>query len=291
MKKFMLALLVSVALLPACCVGHVRHPEAGMNLPEKLEHRTVALVQWIAPDADGDPTLADPNTPGARLVAQCAGVWVSDTQFVTAAHCVEDTGKSVDRLRKEALLELIKRMVAAGAAAPDVMPTLPAWDPVGQLAQYSNYDDIKEGQQFTFRSSHPAVIEAYDENHDLALVRATPNVMDPEIVEHSNAKLANHVHVGDNVNVVGHPSSMWWTYVRGNVAALRPNSKTDESAARTDFLQISSPIWGGDSGGGVWSEAGELLGICKSMHPKMPNVGFFIQYTTVKGFLTLHGVK
>ena len=282
MKKFMLALLVTATMLPACCVGHVPHPEAGMNLPEQLDHRTLALVQWVAPDDEGNPIVVDSSVLKARLLPYCAAVWVSNTQFLTAEHCVAGLGMPPR-------IAMLKRMAEA---LPELGIEAPEWDPTGQPVLYSNFEDIKDAVgPYSFRSSHPAVVEAIDEDLDLALVKATPDAMDDTIVEHTNVRIATEVRVGDNAHVVGHPSRLWWTYVHGIISAIRPNVRLNPEKGRIDMLQISAPIFHGNSGGGAWNDNGELIGICKSMHSEVPNTGFFVRYNVVRGFLSLYGVK
>jgi S1-C subfamily serine protease len=71
---------------------------------------------------------------------------------------------------------------------------------------------------------------------------------------------------------------MWWSYAEGVVAS----STKSESA---DSIQVSAPIWMGNSGGGAFDEKGRLVGLCTRMLAYVPNVGFFVPATVIKKFI------
>jgi len=278
MKKLMVVLLFLVAcLLPACCVFQsAKH--ARSDLPVQLESKTVAMVHWmgvVGKDEDGDPIVAevDPDKDSkAVLSTYCAGVWVSNDTFLTANHCVEHLGMPP-------MLRLLKTLGASD---------LPAWDATGQTLTYSNFGDIadtKDGRHI--RSTHQATVLATDTDHDLALVKATPGVMD-RIPSHDVATVATDAKVGEDVHIVGHTVGLPWTYCRGWVAQVRPQMlNADEKPV--NVLQISAPVWFGNSGGGAFNAEGELVGI-SSWIRKAPNVSFFVDYNTVSRFLRSNGL-
>ena len=278
MKKF-LPLLVTVAvLLPACCVYNgAKHPAQRLTVPEQIERKTVAMVHWldvVGTDEDGDPIIGevDPEQdPKARLLPYCSGVWVSADTFVTAEHCVDDIGKP-----KEAPVEKLLRMLQG-------LPE-PEWDPTNQPVMYAAFGDVKDESGKKWRSTRNGRVLAVDKDHDLAVVKAEPGVMeDGKLPEHDIATLAREAHVGDEVHVVGHTVGLWWSYTHGWIAQFRPQMpNADEKPV--DVIQVSAPVWFGNSGGGCWNLDGELLGISSWLR-KAPNVSFFVDYDTVGNFL------
>lgn len=279
MNKLMAwVVIVMATLLPACCVFNgVRHPEPRPNLAEVLESKTVALDHWIGKtgeDEDGDPTYGevDPDQdPKAELRPYCAGVWISHDVILTAEHCVDDLGKPP-------IMQLLQSLGA------NVEP----WDPTGQAVTYSGWGDVRDEGVRKIRSAHQATVLAVDMDHDLALVKATPDAMD-SIPQHPVATLAHETRVGDDVHIVGHTVGLWWSYTRGWVAQLRPGMP-GVNEKPVDVLQISAPIWFGNSGGGAFNSDGELLGIASWLR-KAPNVGFFVDYNTIRSFLAHNQIK
>lgn len=279
MNKLMAGVvIVAATLLPACCVfNSVRHPEPRQNLAEQLESKTVALDHWVGAvgkDEDGDTTYGevDPEEdPKAELRAYCAGVWISQDVILTAEHCVDDLGKPP-------VLQLLQ---ALGADVQD-------WDPTGQPVTYSGWGDIKDEGVRKIRNAHQATVLAVDKDHDLALVKATPDTMDA-IPRHPVAELATEARVGDDVHIVGHTVGFWWSYTHGWIAQMRPGM-LNPSEKRVNVIQISAPVWFGNSGGGAFNADGELLGIASWLR-NVPNISFFVDYTTIRTFLANNDIK
>jgi len=88
---------------------------------------------------------------------------------------------------------------------------------------------------------------------DLALVHAGP-LRDVEVIP-----LRRHsARVGDSVFVVGNPLGLAATYTAGIVSALRT---TDSSGRGVRVLQVQASVNPGNSGGGLYDRAGDLLGV------------------------------
>lgn len=109
---------------------------------------------------------------------------------------------------------------------------------------------------------------------DLALLEA----INPP--EHPITNLTKEVWDGQHVNIVGHTIGLWWSYIEGVVSSNRINSKEE-----TKHVQISSPAWMGNSGGGAFDDEGNLIGICSFVMPEAPLMSFFVHRDSIKNFL------
>lgn len=117
-----------------------------------------------------------------------------------------------------------------------------------------------------------------EENDDLALIEA----IGTNLPKHPYAPVSNEAWSGEHVNIVGHTIGMTWSYVEGVVSATRNDIMT-ESLRLT--LQISSPAWFGNSGGGAFDDEGRLVGICSFVSRKAPLMTFFTHPTAINSFL------
>lgn len=265
--------MLAAVLLPACCVFEVaKRPEPRMTLPEQLEQKTVAMVHYVAKDGDGDMVPAGPDTPGAILTPYCTGVWVAKDTFVTAGHCVESINKPFEQ-------EVLEHIVPE-ADWEEI--GIKKWNPVGQPMMYAARADIQDTETRTVRGTHPGKVLAYDHDHDLALVRATPNSSDA-IPTHGIATVASSARVGQELHIIGHTIGLWWSYTHGYVAQIRPGMP-NFNEDKMNTLQVSAPVYYGNSGGGAFNEDGELVGIMSWIR-KGPNLGFFVRYDEVDRLL------
>lgn len=141
---------------------------------------------------------------------------------------------------------------------------------VGMKVRVVGYDDM------VIRRSYGARLVRDRAEHDLSLLRVE------EEVRHSIAKVAKErVRLGGGLHIVGHAQGLNWSYIEGWVSAYR-NFRVKHGEG--PFMQITAPIYYGDSGGGSFNEAGELVGIT-SFIDKTPNVGFAIDLEHIKEIL------
>lgn len=120
------------------------------------------------------------------------------------------------------------------------------------------------------------VLVARDDTHDLALVR------DRGAPAHSEAKIAT-VTVGQNVHSMGHPLGLWWSYSRGEVAAIRLRALGEHKAMW--WVQATAPISPGNSGGGLFDDNGDLVGIATGQMNGGQNLNLFSDPRYAKAFL------
>jgi S1-C subfamily serine protease len=128
-----------------------------------------------------------------------------------------------------------------------------------------------------------ALVVARDRDHDLALLRALPGA------RHYVARLsAAPVRVGEHVQAMGHPLGLWFSFSSGNVASLRSIDAGDGHASL--WLQATAPISPGNSGGGLFNDEGELVGVCSRMLPRGQALNFWIPGEYIAPFLRKAGL-
>lgn len=238
------------ALAAGCCVFSApKDPRAArLEIIKTIQEETVALVRQETDD--------DENPAKTVITPFCAGVWVSHDTILTAEHCVASLGMPPERM----LLEQI---------APGMVK--PAWNPVGQKVLYSTVVDVKgETGPRSFRGGTVVTIDIV---RDLALVRADKDSV-PAV--HPFARISkDDIVEGAELHIMGHKTKLWWTYVPGVVAAIRPDITTPKDNV-VKMLQVTAPVFMGDSGGGAFDQDGNLVGIASFIKLQVPNVAFFV---------------
>lgn len=249
--------VTAMTVLPASCMySNVHHPANRQTMAEKLEDETVVLVSKEESDDD--------TSSSTSLRPYCAGVWISRDTILTAGHCIADLAKPKVQIAMEQL----------GISAAE----FPEWDPVGSPAFFALHQDLKTNN--VVKTYYEGVVQDYDKADDLALVKVNVRFLP----KHPTAQLSKlDIRDGDEVHIVGHPAGIMWTYIRGVVSSTR--YVNHPSGSQVDVLQVSAPIWMGNSGGGAFDADGDLIGVC-SFLVKVPNTGFFIHRDVVHQFLT-----
>lgn len=235
MKPF--AVLLS---LLALCIG-CRHstPVAPSQTPASadLAAKTVALV-----DSDEDE---------GTTRAYCTAVWISKTELLTAAHCVQTSP----------LAQLL-----------GVDPGI----------RYAVKDDVlfgPQGVEIRYPVTRKASVERVDQDHDLALLRA-----EGEVPPHATAELGGEPAQGQRAQSMGHSKGLWWSYSSGDIAAIRFMALGSVSM---QWIQTTAPTSPGNSGGGLFDAEGKLIGVCSRAiaSPRAQNLNFFVHLNHVRAFL------
>jgi S1-C subfamily serine protease len=104
---------------------------------------------------------------------------------------------------------------------------------------------------------------AFDEKHDLALVRAPIPAPSLSINEKTAAE------IGETVFAVGNPEGLEGTFSQGIVSGIR-------NTLEGKWIQITAPISPGSSGGPVLNSKGEVLGIAVATLRSGQNLNFAI---------------
>jgi hypothetical protein len=256
-NKIGLLALASVFLVACCTLNPTLSPKDRTDSILSIENETLALV------------MLDAN--GAMSGPYCTAVWVSDHMILTAAHCVEYAGMSMEDLMAEKIMEML--------GLDDPEPKLP----IGKEVLYATNDDIG-GQQDTkfYRKSK---VVAYDSRDDLALLEADAD----GIPLHGYPQIDyDPIPVGLDIAVVGQPMGQWWTYNYGRVSAFRPGMKWNKDKIHTNAMQLQIPQLQGNSGSGVFTEDGRLLGILSAI--ASPSMSLAVHRDIIVSFLKANHV-
>ncbi len=129
----------------------------------------------------------------------------------------------------------------------------------------TNYHVIESAQKngnkinvlFKDKSSYEAKIVGFDQDNDVAVLKIEASDLSPAAIGDSD-KIA----VGDNVFAIGNPlGELDFSMTSGRVSALDRSITTDRSSAAINMFQFDAAINSGNSGGPVYNENGEVIGI------------------------------
>lgn len=142
---------------------------------------------------------------------------------------------------------------------------------------YSTQEDYRN------KKMRMALVAAAEEKNDLALLFVDPN-SEPQ---HPTVDLSEdfEISVGDEVDIIGHTVGYSWSYSRGNISAIRYEIEGPRPIKTQMALQISAPVWMGNSGGGAFDTNGRFVGLCSWITRRGPFLSFFIHRETIKDFL------
>ena len=133
---------------------------------------------------------------------------------------------------------------------------------------------------FNGQSNPGTVVWTAPDGVDLAMVKVTA----PKEIEPISWHALPKVHAGLDVFAVGNPLGLGWTYTRGQISALRKERLPHNDPRRdVPIIQTDTSITFGNSGGGLYTPAGELIGINSSIvNPNMAKgLGFAIRTTVL----------
>jgi len=214
-----------------------KHSLGVRSKPAYLSDSTVALV-------------TQNPFKGFEYYPYCAGVWISENQFLTAHHCIihEDDEKNL----------------------------------IGKMVKFKTRREISINRnELTLSNPHWGLVIAIDVAHDLALI----NSIDLGLKHKVTRLRESSIEVGEEVKIVGHTSGLAYTYMVGIISAERE----DFPEKGDHFFQISAAAYKGNSGGGVFDKSGNLIGICSSLFNRAPNIILFVHRDEVVKFLRENG--
>ena len=189
----------------------------------------------------------------------CAGVWITQSKFLSARHCAEnEIASPIDEL----------------LGIPTNLKKLP-----GVVMPYKTHaETLKKFKLGSVDKPHYAVVIAYDPQNDLVLFDSV------DIVDHDIASIYyQKIFDGQSLLIVGHTTGMEYTVFPGTVSKDKRMMHPFHEEWQT--IQISAPVAGGNSGGGAYDMEGNLLGICSFTRGPAPNQTFFIHRDAILDFL------
>jgi S1-C subfamily serine protease len=175
------------------------------------------------------------------IEVMCTGIWVNQSYFVTAKHCVTD--EIDDEIAPMGKLIPFKTFNEAHLNIPEPMQDL---------------DDVSFGMVAGFNlESDLALVLSIDENlkHDYV------SIYEDEIFQ------------GQQVHIVGHPMGVEYSYVPGTVSQVR---MWKTSLEEQKVVHITALTFAGNSGSGVVNNDGELLAIISFSFRRIPGMKFGI---------------
>lgn len=276
MKKILFSLVLLVLL--TACSGTFNGTRSPSPLIQHMSRSTVALMTVDDEDA-------------AR--PYCTGVWVDKNTILTANHCVEaayvmNLEKKIGKMDKEEQKKEIERLRGMTHAE---RKKIVVENTVIKYVVEGDTDQIGK-EPYAMRLAKVIVV---DPTHDLALVEAAGK----NLPAHDIAYVADeNPGIGERLRFIGQPKGLYWTYIEGVVAAYRltlPEERSlttevNELDVEGPYLQVSAPVWYGNSGGGAYDQDGNLVGIA-SFLTGSPHSCFFIHRSVIKKLLREHRIQ
>ncbi len=106
-------------------------------------------------------------------------------------------------------------------------------------------------------TSYEASIAGFEEDGDIAVLKIDANDLSPVSIGNSD-----NIAVGDSVFAIGHPlGELDFSMTSGRVSALDRSITADRNSAPINMFQFDAAINSGNSGGPVFNESGEVIGI------------------------------
>lgn len=147
----------------------------------------------------------------------------------------------------------------------------------------TNYHVVENASMLEVTSgddTYSATVAGYDESLDLAVLKVEDLPLEPVVLGDSDA-----LKVGDWAICIGNPLSFTGTTTVGVISALNrevTSKSTDAYGCKTNnvnrMIQTDAAINAGNSGGGMFNVAGELVGV-----PSMKYTGSYYSTSTVEG--------
>lgn len=197
----------------------------------------------------------------------CSGTLISvpEKLVLTNYHCIDDAVTSVERevTNAEGWVRKVKFRIYK-----DV--------PVEQ----NRYDGFTK----TGSSSYVAEIVAESQTRDLALLRLKGSI--PHTYASPLLPASGQVRRGDRIYSVGNPAGEDATLGEGVVSNVNRTFDFPWTAgAKLAMIQFSGGLFGGNSGGALYNDRGELIGVPAAGYRVATFIGFAIPIHVVKSFL------
>jgi S1-C subfamily serine protease len=157
------------------------------------------------------------------------------------------------------------------------------------------YHVVKDGKQISVRgvngkfdTTYSAQIIFFDEDLDIAFIKTPPQTIKinsslPYTLKKEKSE------VGESIFVLGYPlQNTMGQEIKLTTGVISSNSGF---LGDTSLLQISAPIQPGNSGGPVFDNHRNLIGIVSAKHNRADNVGYAVKLSIFQNYLKLKGVN
>lgn len=144
----------------------------------------------------------------------------------------------------------------------------------------ANTIDVR-GVNRNFRNKYKASVVAIDKVNDLAILKVEGGTVLTDDIPYSVKTSASDV--GEDVFVLGYPL----TATMGEEVKLTTGVVSSKTGFQGDLslYQISAPIQPGNSGGPLFDDNGNLIGVVSSKHSNAENVGYAIKASYLKNLV------
>ena len=151
----------------------------------------------------------------------------------------------------------------------------------------TNYHVVESANNITltgingnFGTKYTATVSAIDKNNDLALLKLSGNITITNLPYSVKVTTSD---VGEEVFVLGYPL----TATMGDEIKLTTGVISSKSGFQGDIsqYQISAPVQPGNSGGPLFDNKGNIIGIVSAKHTEAENVGYAIKTAYLKSLV------
>ena len=148
----------------------------------------------------------------------------------------------------------------------------------------------KNGAALKKELAFTAQVEKIDKRRDLALLKINAP---PKNLSYMRLGNSSNLAVGQDVHAIGHPQGEIWTYTKGFISQIRSNYKwasKEGPTHRATVVQTQTPISPGSSGGPLFDDKGNLIGI-NSFQVQGGNLNYAVAVNEIKSFLNSKKIK
>ena len=155
----------------------------------------------------------------------------------------------------------------------------------------TNYHVVKDTAGFSIAledgREFEGVVEGYDAESDLAVIRVEGKDLPPGLV------IANNIVLGEPVVGIGYPLGLQQSITQGIVSGVNIESSFVLENRSVRLLQIDAPINPGNSGGPLFNCLGEVVGVNMAIHPSGQGIAWSISAAEIRHIVPIiaHGKK
>ncbi len=143
-------------------------------------------------------------------------------------------------------------------------------------------DSAELKRELAFR----ATVIRIDPVRDLALLKIDSPPKDISFMDLADP---SSISIGQDVHAIGHPEGEIWTYTKGFISQIRPGYEwktRDGVVHRAKIIQTQTPVNPGSSGGPLFNDQGQLIGINSFVRTGTEGLNYAVAVDEIKAFLS-----